>query len=137
MRGTAAAPTAGCAAPPPVCLSVLTRSTVALSRGRVDARLRLALWRRVRGGELNDASRLAAEGALGELERGWTSVEDVAHTDRRARRLLALHPLRAADALHLAAALVACEERPQLLPFVTLDGRLGDAARREGFTVLG
>jgi predicted nucleic acid-binding protein len=45
--------------------------------------------------------------------------------------------LRAADALHLAAALVACEERPHLLPFVTLDGRLEDAARREGFTVLG
>lgn len=96
-----------------------------------------ALWRRARAGELNEASRLAAERALGELERGWTSVEDLAHTDRRARRLLALHPLRAADCLHLAAALLACEERPQLLPFVTLDSRLGDAARREGFTVLG
>jgi predicted nucleic acid-binding protein len=96
-----------------------------------------ALWRRARAGEVSEGSRLAAERALGDLERGWTSVEDLAHTDRRARRLLALHPLRAADALHLAAALVACDERPQLLPFVTLDGRLGDAARREGFTVLG
>jgi predicted nucleic acid-binding protein len=95
-----------------------------------------ALWRRRRAGELQDASRLAAERALGDLERGWTSVEDLAHTDRRARRLLALHPLRAADALHLAAALVACDERPDLLPFVTLDTQLAEAARREGFTVL-
>jgi len=61
---------------------------------------------------------------------------DAAHVDRRARRLLGLHPLRAADALHLAAALVACDERPHALPFVTLDERLVDAARREGFAVL-
>jgi len=39
----------------------------------------------------------------------------------RARRLLESHTLRAADALQLAAALVASEEKPQDLPFVTLD----------------
>jgi hypothetical protein len=49
---------------------------------------------------------------------------------------LALHDLRAADALQLAAALIACDEQPALLPFVTLDRRLADAARREGFRVL-
>jgi hypothetical protein len=46
------------------------------------------------------------------------------------------HPLRAGDALQLAAALVACGERPEALPFVCLDDRLRDAARREGFAVL-
>jgi hypothetical protein len=56
--------------------------------------------------------------------------------DRRARRLLAVHPLRAADALHLAAALIACDERSDVLPFVTLDDRLAEAARREGFDVV-
>lgn len=50
--------------------------------------------------------------------------------------LLELHPLRAADALHLAAALLAVEERPQGLGFVTFDLRLADAAEREGFAVL-
>ncbi|MFY9343542.1 MAG: hypothetical protein WAT39_13685 [Planctomycetota bacterium] len=54
----------------------------------------------------------------------------------RARRLLANHPLRAADACQLAAALIACRERPDALGFVTLDSRLAEAARREGFTVL-
>jgi predicted nucleic acid-binding protein len=56
--------------------------------------------------------------------------------DRRARRLLAAHPLRAAAALQLAAALVACDERSDVPPFVTLDDRLAEAARREGFVVL-
>lgn len=43
---------------------------------------------------------------------------------------------RAADALQLAAALIACDEQPSLPPFVALDHRLADAARREGFRVL-
>jgi uncharacterized protein len=53
----------------------------------------------------------------------------------RAGRLVAAHPLRAADALQLAAALVWCDEAPQGAPFVCLDDRLRDAARREGFAV--
>ena len=41
------------------------------------------------------------------------------------------------DALHLAAALVLSDFDPGTLPFVTLDDRLAQAARREGFEVLG
>ena len=54
----------------------------------------------------------------------------------RAGRLLASHPLRAADALQLAAALVWCDERPAEEGFVCLDRRLRDSARREGFAVV-
>ena len=54
----------------------------------------------------------------------------------RADRLLAVHPLRAADAFQLAAGLIASEDRPADLPFVTLDDRLAEAARKEGFLVL-
>lgn len=54
---------------------------------------------------------------------------------RRAGRLLAVHPLRAADALQLAAALTWCEEQPYGERLVSLDERLRDAARREGFVV--
>jgi len=43
----------------------------------------------------------------------------------------AVHPLRAADALQLAAALVACDERPDVLAFVTLDDRIAEAASTE------
>ncbi len=54
-----------------------------------------------------------------------------------AQRLLRLHPLRAADSLQLAAALLACEHRPQGWQFVCLDARLSLAAEREGFNVIG
>lgn len=55
---------------------------------------------------------------------------------RRAARLLAVHPLRAADALQLAAALLWCEEQPHSEGFVSLDVRLREAALKEGFTIL-
>ena len=55
---------------------------------------------------------------------------------RRAARLLAVHDLRAADALQLAAALLWCEEQPHGEGFVSLDARLREAAVKEGFTVL-
>ena len=57
------------------------------------------------------------------------------HVSERALRLLDVHDLRAADALQLAAALVASRERPQSIAFATLDQRLAIAARAEGFPV--
>jgi hypothetical protein len=65
-------------------------------------------------------------------------ADTIAPTDdvrRRAARLLASHPLRAADALQLAAALIWCEEQPHNETFVSLDERLCAAARTEGFEV--
>jgi len=53
----------------------------------------------------------------------------------RAGRALAAHPLRAAGALQLAAALVWTGEAAAGEAFVRLDERLRDAARREGFEV--
>jgi hypothetical protein len=44
--------------------------------------------------------------------------------------------LRAADALQLAAALVWSDESPTGEGFVSLDDRLREAARRQGFEVL-
>jgi len=54
----------------------------------------------------------------------------------RAERLLEIHPLNAADALQLAFALAWCQERPQGRAFICLDGKLREAARREGFRLL-
>lgn len=53
-----------------------------------------------------------------------------------ALRLLAAHPLRAADALQLAAALVWARGRPTGHELVCLDERLRTAALLEGFSVL-
>jgi len=50
-------------------------------------------------------------------------------------RALRVHELRAADALQLAAALVWAEHHSTGMPFVCLDGRLREAATREGFDV--
>jgi predicted nucleic acid-binding protein len=66
----------------------------------------------------------------------WSRVSDMTKTVPRAQRLVTIHPLKAADALQLAAALVACEEQPHLLPFVTRDRALAQAARLEGFTAI-
>lgn len=70
---------------------------------------------------------------LDELGGAWLEVQPTDVVRRTATRLLRVHPLRAADALQLAAAIVASEGEPLTLPFVTLDRLLADAATREGF----
>jgi predicted nucleic acid-binding protein len=67
----------------------------------------------------------------------WVQISDAIATRLRAERIVMEHPLRTADALQLGAALVAADGDPQSLELVTLDRRLADAARREGFPVLG
>jgi len=67
----------------------------------------------------------------------WSEVIEVVAVRRVAERVVETHPLRAADALQLAAALVAVDLEPRGLEFVTFDERQGMAAEREGFTVLG
>jgi hypothetical protein len=47
-----------------------------------------------------------------------------------------VHPLRAADALQLAAAFAGAEGRPASLELIALDDRLCVAARKEGFAVV-
>jgi predicted nucleic acid-binding protein len=74
---------------------------------------------------------------LDEATRRWTEVPPIERVRDQASRLLRVHPLRAADALQLAAALVLSDFEPRTLPLVTLDDRLASAARREGFAVLG
>jgi len=95
-----------------------------------------SLHRRVRAGELDAAGFEIARRRLQRLDEASSIVVPSEAIRARADRLLGLHTLRAADAFQLAALLAAAEERPAELPFVTLDGRLADAARREGFSVL-
>lgn len=95
-----------------------------------------AIERRAREGSLSAAARVAARAALAELAQAWTEVSAIGPVRERAIRLVATHPLRAADALQLGAALVAVSDRPGGHDFVCADTRLGDAAAREGFRVL-
>lgn len=72
---------------------------------------------------------------LDALAPTWMQIEPSDEIRESARRLLRVHPLRAADALQLAAAFVAAERRPTTLEFVTLDNRLREAADKEGFQI--
>lgn len=70
------------------------------------------------------------------LSTSWTQIEPSQDIRHMAGRLLRLHPLRAADSLQLAAALIWAEKNPKGHHFVCLDNRLREAARNEGFTLL-
>jgi uncharacterized protein len=73
---------------------------------------------------------------LAELSGEWHEIDPNDLVREAAGRFLRVHPLRAADALQLAAAFVASDRRPASLELVTLDERLGTAARKEGFIVI-
>ena len=96
-----------------------------------------ALARRLRESTLKLSDFRKTKGQLLLLERAWFEVTSVERVRELARRLLESYPLRAADALQLAAAIIISENSPQDTPFVTLDNRLGLAAEREGFPLLG
>jgi uncharacterized protein len=73
---------------------------------------------------------------LKQLADGWHEIEPSEIVRENALRFLRVHPLRAADALQLAAAFLAAERRPSSLELVTLDERLAEAARKEGFELI-
>lgn len=92
-----------------------------------------AVARKRRERRLTSPALRMARARLHGLAADWTEVVDVIETRRRVARLLDHHPLRAADALQLAAALFWTKDQPRNAVFVTLDERLGEAADREGF----
>jgi uncharacterized protein len=95
-----------------------------------------ALCRKLRDGSLTRERFREIRRVLIELSMDWSEVTAVETVRRRANRLLEVHPLRAADALQLASALIATADEPRGFSFVTYDGELGVAAEKEGFTVL-
>ena len=87
----------------------------------------------------NSDSRARRRNTLAEFisfVRSWYEFSEMHLIQSRALELLAHHPLRAADAGHLATALLCRERSRLLLDFVCLDNRLSQAAAREGFHVV-
>jgi len=70
------------------------------------------------------------------VSKALKKVNGVERVKASARRLLRLHPLRAADALQLGAALAWADGAPEGLIVHTFDRRLAAAAEREGFRVI-
>ena len=88
-----------------------------------------------REGTLNSAEMSPAMERLRILRASWHEVQPSASVRDISIRLLRVHPMRAADALQLSAAVIAADASPATLEVVTLDARLASAARREGFPV--
>jgi predicted nucleic acid-binding protein len=111
---------------PGITIWIMTRVEVisAIARKKREQPELAALWSRA----IRD---------LNEMALRWIEIWDAPATRLHAERIVMEHPLRAADALQLGAALVAADGDPQSLELVTLDRRLAEAARREGFPVLG
>jgi predicted nucleic acid-binding protein len=95
----------------------------AFARLRRDGILTLGEERRLRG-------------LVGRLVGDWTEVLPGNGVREQAGRLLLRHPLRAADSLQLAAAMVWADGNPGEREFVCLDRRLREAASQEGFRVI-
>ena len=95
-----------------------------------------AIARLERDGALEASAATQAFNRLKHLARGWHEVDPSDPVREAAVRFLRVHPLRSADALQLAAAFVAAEQRPSSLEIVTLDDRLAAAARKEGFVLV-
>jgi predicted nucleic acid-binding protein len=88
-----------------------------------------------REGIITKADEDQARRILARLAAEWTEIEPGREVRETAGRVLLLHPLRAADSLQLAAALVWARGHAHGHHFVCLDQRLGEASRREGFLV--
>ena len=95
-----------------------------------------ALARLRREGLLTEADEARATERLEALRAGWYEMLPGDVLRAQAFRVLRLHPLRAADALQLAAAME-WAGTPSAGTLVSFDDRMGAAAAREGFTVLG
>jgi len=91
-----------------------------------------AIERLTREGRISRQQRRSALDEFNGLANRWDEVTDVLAVRSRALRVLARHPLRAADAGQLGAAILIQEQLPAPLSFMCLDRRLALAAEREG-----
>ena len=95
-----------------------------------------ALRRLERAQELTARETQAGFQELDRLRKRWTEVAPLEEVRILAEKLLGVHPLRAADALQLAAALIWCNRHPRGKAFISGDERLLEAAKKEGFNVV-
>lgn len=118
------------------------------ARDRLAEDDRIITWAWTRTEIISAIERRTREGALTRLQRRnllrnfdafanhWDEVTDVLAVRSRANLLLARHPLRAADAGQLAAAILVQEQLSSKLSFVCLDQRLSITAELEGLHVM-
>lgn len=103
----------------------------ALSRVEVPG----AFWRKHRRGEMAAAdARLLSDAFAEDLRSRFAATAASGAILGHAGALVAVHPLRAYDAVQLASALAARKADPACTDFACFDGALRDAAAAEGLT---
>lgn len=129
----------------PLCVTEPATATV---RQITDADPSLVVWwasrtecisafaRRRREGYLSVSTESRAGELLAVLSAAWSEIQPSDSLRSRAERLLGVHPLRAADAFQLAAALLWSQGETRGHHFVSFDQRLRTAAAQEGFSIL-
>ncbi len=95
-----------------------------------------ALNRRLRSDDIHFGHFRAGEERLKRLALSWDQILFSDKLSKLAARILRTHPLRCADSLQLAAALVAGGNDPSQINFLSYDERLSEAAVREGLSVI-
>lgn len=95
-----------------------------------------AIQRRFREGLLTVADVRFARARMTELSTAWHEISPVVSVRTLSQRILRTHPLRAADALQLAAALTLAVAGINDLSFACSDLRLATAAEAEGLQVI-
>jgi predicted nucleic acid-binding protein len=120
----------------PTLLQLLEQDSVMLVWWGTPVECVSAIARREREALLSLDDATAAIARLRGLASAWQEVLATEPVRNTAQRLLRTHPLRSADSLQLAAAIVAAELEPASLEFVCLDDRLNEAAMREGFRIV-
>ena len=98
--------------------------------------VKAALSRRERAREITGALVHDSLHAFRGFAQATREVSATPALRSRAEHLVRVHPLRAADSLQLAAALVVADGDPAAVEFVCLDERLRQAAAREGLQLL-
>ena len=98
--------------------------------------MRSAFERLLRTGALTAAEHRAAGMRLDVLRRGWRELQPSEALRARAESFLMEHPLKAADALQLAAAWTWCAGDAQSCVFISGDAQLLEAARQAGFQIV-
>jgi predicted nucleic acid-binding protein len=95
-----------------------------------------ALNRRRREGSLSSTDVTNARTILDQLSGSWSEMQPTKRVRVLAERFMDTHPLKASDAMQLAAAFRWAAEQPGGHEFVSLDGTLRRAAAASGFAVL-
>jgi uncharacterized protein len=98
--------------------------------------VRSAVARLVRMGQITLNGQVQALVVLERLRHTWHEILPVVEIRERAEQLIDRFPLRAADALQLAAAWTWCQGHPGKHVFISGDKLLLDAARQLGFTAI-